>query len=156
MIVHVWIQPRLRPHWSFIMRTLNSPRGWRRFYPKIQFRRIDVQSEADLCIRIKQSPFSGRRKGHDNINKYLNAYAPLERTIYINSLVWYGHSPFLKKVPLDAYRTYIINHETGHFLGKGHLNGLRKKWAPVMMQQTLGTFGSQYFNPYPTLDDIYA
>lgn len=156
MIINVWIQPKLKSQWKFIMDTLNAPRGWRRFYPDLLFKQISQQRRADLYIRIKDKPFY--RSGDNPVNQFLNAYAPKKRTIYINALVWHNHTPFLKNrgVPLLAYRTYIINHEVGHHLGKGHLNEARLKWAPVMMQQTLGTFGSQYFNPYPTRVDMYA
>jgi hypothetical protein len=50
---------------------------------------------------------------------------------------------------LERYRTYVVNHEVGHALGRGHLgcpgSGLR---APVMMQQTLGVAACKP-NPWP-------
>jgi hypothetical protein len=39
----------------------------------------------------------------------------------------------------DDYRTYMINHEVGHILGRGHSQcGNRGTKVPVMVQQTLG------------------
>jgi hypothetical protein len=55
---------------------------------------------------------------------------------------------------LAAYRLYVINHETGHALGNGHVQCPKKgALAPVMMQQTLGIstpgVGACKPNPWP-------
>jgi len=55
---------------------------------------------------------------------------------------------------LDEYRRYLVNHEVGHYLGKGHVrppcsSDVR---APVMMQQTFGLRGCA-INGWPILDN---
>lgn len=51
---------------------------------------------------------------------------------------------------LDDYRTMVINHETGHWLGFGHryCSGAGQV-APVMQQQSIDLQGCR-FNPWPT------
>ncbi|GAA4678128.1 DUF3152 domain-containing protein [Nocardioides nanhaiensis] len=50
---------------------------------------------------------------------------------------------------LREYRHMVVNHEVGHWLGRGHAGcSGRGRLAPVMMQQSKGLDGCR-FNPWP-------
>ena len=64
-----------------------------------------------------------------------------ENNIVLNFFRWQEGAVDFKK-DMETYRIYLINHETGHILGWGHV-GCPKEGAvaPVMMQQSKGTDG---------------
>jgi hypothetical protein len=70
------------------------------------------------------------------------------RNVVINEDRWTaGSEPWAG--PLEEYRTMVVNHETGHWLGFGHAScGGSGRPAPVMMQQSKGT-GACAPNPWP-------
>lgn len=64
-----------------------------------------------------------------------------EQNIVLNFFRWKNGAVDFKN-DMETYRIYLINHETGHILGWGHV-GCPKEGAiaPVMMQQSKGTEG---------------
>ncbi len=78
------------------------------------------------------------------------------RNVIINVQRWQHASPAWNRAgrSLRDYRHMVVNHETGHWLGKGHASCPRRGApAPVMMQQSKGTNGCR-FNPWPTLAEL--
>ena len=64
-----------------------------------------------------------------------------ENNIVINFFRWKDGAVDFKK-DMEMYRIYLINHETGHILGWGHVDCPKEgAIAPVMMQQSKGTNG---------------
>ena len=72
------------------------------------------------------------------------------RHVVINQLRWTRASPAWNRAgrSLRGYRHMVVNHETGHWLGRGHASCHGRGRAPVMMQQSKGTGGCR-FNPWP-------
>ena len=73
------------------------------------------------------------------------------RWVIINQDRWKFASPAWNRAGagLRNYRHLVVNHETGHWLGRGHRGcpGAGQP-APVMMQQSKGVDGCR-FNPWP-------
>jgi hypothetical protein len=87
------------------------------------------QTTNHLCAPLPSNGYTSCRQG---------AKVVLNLARYQTSVPYYRDA----KVVLDTYRTYMINHETGHALGHGHeLCPGSGKPAPVMEQQTLGLHG---------------
>ena len=72
------------------------------------------------------------------------------RYVIINQARWSHASPAWNAARrgLRDYRHLVVNHETGHWLGRGHVGCAGSGPAPVMMQQSKGTGGCS-FNPWP-------
>lgn len=69
-------------------------------------------------------------------------------TAVVNSRRWLrGAASYSGR--LQDYRAYVVNHEVGHALGRGHVSCPgRGRPAPVMVQQTKGT-GGCVAQPWP-------
>lgn len=77
------------------------------------------------------------------------------RNVIINEKNWLDKTPNFVG-DLDTYRAMVINHETGHWLGMGHLYCAGKgRVAPVMQQQSKGMQGCKA-NGWPTSAELKA
>lgn len=78
------------------------------------------------------------------------------RYVVINQERWKHASPAWNAArgTLRDYRHMVVNHETGHWLGRGHAScGGAGQLAPVMQQQSKGLGGCR-FNPWPTVREL--
>ena len=116
---------------------LNNDTGWTNVTEK-QFQLTSVEESDyvyifaspektdELCAPIETNSIYSCRK---------------EQNIVLNFFRWQNGAVDFKN-DMETYRIYLINHETGHILGWGHV-GCPKEGAiaPVMMQQSKGTEG---------------
>ena len=128
--------------------TYDDPRGWRgrgvRFVP--------VRSGGSFTLWISEAR---------HLPGFSSVCSPqwscrVGRSVVINVERWKHASPAWNRAggSLRDYRHMVVNHETGHWLGRGHAGCPRRGApAPVMMQQSKGLDGCR-FNPWPTLSEL--
>lgn len=119
--------------------TLDDDRGWAPI-ENVSFKLIVDQNDADLVVTLATG---------GTVNKLCQ---PLDtentwgcrssNTVNLNADRWLYATQSYEGVDLEIYRTYLINHEIGHFLGHGHLNcPAQDGLAPVMQQQSMSLQG---------------
>jgi len=122
--------------------TFDDPRGWRA--AGVQFRRVRRGGDFTLVLAAAGTlpSFSSGCS--------VQWSCRVGRRVIINQLRWRHASPAWNRAgrSLRDYRHLVVNHETGHWLGRGHAGCHRRGRAPVMMQQSKGT-GRCRFNPWP-------
>jgi hypothetical protein len=85
----------------------------------------------------------------DNRLSVADTSNPNNGTIYVNEQRWFRKIPDQSDLVLAEYRAYLVSHEVGHVLGRGHATCPGPgELAPVMMQQTLG-HGACVPDPWP-------
>lgn len=123
-----------------ISNVLNDNKGWRRLGYDFKFKEKNAKFKIKIVKEdkiVKICKFSG-----------LSCADMSKNIIYINIKRWRRGSK-ASKLSLDDYRTYIINHEIGHLLGRDHYQcGKSGTKVPVMVQQTLGISDCKP-NPWP-------
>jgi hypothetical protein len=123
--------------------TFDDPRGWRA--GGVEFRRVRRGGDFTLVLAAARAVPSFSPTCSSTWS------CRVGRFVIINQVRWKHASPAWNaaRQTLRDYRHLVVNHETGHWLGRGHAScppgGGR---APVMMQQSKGT-GKCRFNPWP-------
>jgi hypothetical protein len=122
--------------------TFDHPRGWRA--AGVQFRRVRRGGDFTLVLAAAGTlpSFSSGCS--------VQWSCRVGRHVVVNQLRWRQASPAWNAAgrSLRDYRHLVVNHETGHWLGRGHTSCRGRGRAPVMMQQSKGTGGCR-FNPWP-------
>jgi hypothetical protein len=113
---------------------LFAPRGWTR-HGTASFQRVSAR-EVDFHVVLASPPLTDRLCAPAVTRGMFSCHN--DGQVVLNFWRW-QHGARSYGRDIARYRTYLVNHEVGHALGRGHLpcpaEGAR---APVMMQQTLG------------------
>ncbi|RSN09719.1 hypothetical protein DMC63_32845 [Streptomyces sp. WAC 05977] len=126
--------------------TLADPRGWTAG-GRWRLQRVGPDGPADFTIHLAtpgtRDVLCGRPDGYTSCRNGNNVVLNVAR--WANGVPGYGAPP-------TVYRQYMVTHEVGHRLGRGHEKcPVPGALAPVMQQQTLGLHGCVP-NPWPYPD----
>jgi hypothetical protein len=124
-----------------------SPRGWRA--AGIEFSRVDAGGDFTLVLANPS-----KLPNYDPVCSIYYSCS-VGRYVVINDFRFQNGSSAWPG-PLDWYRTMVINHETGHWLGLGHsyCPGPGAP-APVMQQQSIDMQGCE-INSWPLPNELDA
>ena len=141
-----------------VKKILMDERGWSSkgynfvFVSKSVFESVMVNGKKSLKFKLR---LSHNKTIADECefdeNEKLSCYNPTVNppNVLINYFRWMNGSKH-SKLSLKGYRIYVINHEVGHALGRGHITKCMSdiQYVPVMMQQTI-SIGKCKANPWP-------
>lgn len=118
---------------------LNDPRGWTG-YKGSSFAAVADPAKADIVIHLASPPTTNRMCAPLKVGGKWSCAAG--RKVVLNSDRWFLMTPTFSD--LAEYRAYMVNHEVGHVLGRGHVGCPRAgSPAPVMLQQSISLGGCQ-------------
>lgn len=137
--------------------TLGDSRSWIAG-KQVRFQRVADGQPYDFTIHLVTRDTAHKMCGTSGLDIRQNGipYTSCQQTrkVIINLDRWRLSIPDYVKagIPLHNYRQYVINHEVGHELGRGHESCPGKgQPAPTMFRQTLGLHGCTA-NAWPYLD----
>ncbi len=144
------ISTSVREFAKLAAQTYADPRGWRN--AGVAFRRVNGPS--DFSLVLAEASWLPRFSSICSVQWSCRA----GRYVVINQLRWKYASPSWHGAgkSLRDYRNLVVNHETGHWLGHGHLGCPGPgRLAPVMMQQSKGLAGCRH-NPWPLASELWS
>lgn len=126
---------------SKVLKVLKDKDGWESI-DKIVFKYVDwntlasIDSKNKIPIRLSNNKTIVKMCGFKEIEK-LSCCNMQTKEVWLNFYRWKnGAKP--SKLSLDKYRSYMINHEVGHALGRLHAKcECEGCSAPIMMQHTI-------------------
>ena len=130
--------------------TYADPRGWRN--AGVAFKR--VRGASDFSLVLAEASWLPRFSSTCSVQWSCRA----GRYVVINQVRWKYASPSWNRagMSLRDYRNLVVNHETGHWLGHGHLGCPGPgRLAPVMMQQSKGLNGCRH-HPWPLGSELWS
>lgn len=130
--------------------TYDDPRGWRAM--GVRFKR--VRSGGEFTLWLSQA---------SRVPSFSSACSAtyscrVGRNVVINETRWRQATPAwdANRGTLRDYRHMVVNHETGHWFGRGHAScGKKGSLAPVMQQQSKGLGGCR-INPWPKKNELHT
>lgn len=130
--------------------TYDDPRGWRAMGVRFKL----VSSGGDFTLWLSEA---------SKVPSFSSACSTtyscrVGRNVIINQTRWRKATPTwnAKSDSLRDYRHMVVNHETGHWFGRGHAScGGKGQLAPVMQQQSKGLAGCT-INPWPKKSELHA
>lgn len=130
--------------------TYDDPRGWRG--QGVKFRRVAKGGSFTLVLAQAATVPSFSSACSSTWSCRVGRFVIINQTRWTSaSPAWHAYGRSLRD-----YRHMVVNHETGHWLGRGHLGcpapGAK---APVMMQQSKGLAGCRA-NPWPTKSELHT
>ncbi|MFJ6387987.1 DUF3152 domain-containing protein [Streptomyces sp. NPDC091972] len=122
-----------------VERTLADPRGWTADGHSA-FQRVS-SGPTDFRIRLATPATVDRICAEGGLDTGGTVNCSVNRDVMVNLRRWVLATEFYRE-DVVGYRSLIVNHEVGHFLGHGHVTcpGAGRP-APVMMQQIKGLHG---------------
>jgi hypothetical protein len=126
---------------------LDHPRGWQRV-DDLRFRQVAAGDDRPVAMTVHlASPSTVDARCYPLLT-YGEVSCAVGSSAYLNARRWFaGAETYGER--LTGYRRYLVSHEVGHVLGRGH-EGCPAPGAPapVMVQQTKGLGGCRP-SPWP-------